>query len=428
MSHLALVAPPFLGHLNPMLALAAALRVRGHRVTLFGLAELEPIAVRRGCDFVGLGRRSFPDGALARLSDHLASPGGFGLFRVMSDMAGMTRMLCDELPAACRAHGVDAIVADQLEPAGALVAAHLGLPYVTVANALPLHREPAVPPPFTDWRYDPSPWGLKRNRGGYRVADLLMRPVASGIAREAHRLGLPPRRSLESCLSPFAEITQLVPSLDFPRRHLDGSVHPCGPLREGSGTEDVADLVGDGRPLVFASLGTLQGGRARIFHRIAQACADLDLHLVVAHGGRLDDATAAALPGRPTVRAFVPQRSLLRHADLLVTNGGLNTVLDGAAAGVPMLVIPIAFEQGAIGARVQHAGIGRTLSRRHLRPVASVLADLKANVLLPHRSQAMAKAMTAAGGAVAAASVVDEVVRTGRPVLRGCSPSLRDPA
>ena len=418
MSHLALVAPPFLGHLNPMLALATALRVRGHRVTLFGLAELEPVATRRGCDFVALGRRGSPDGALAKLSDHLAAPGGFGLFRVMSDMARMTRMLCDELPGACRAHGVDGIVADQLEPAGALIAAHLGLPYVTVANALPLHREPAVPPPFTDWRYDPSPWGLKRNRGGYRVADLLMRPVAAGIAREAQRLGLPPRRSLEDCLSPLAEITQLVPSLDFPRRHLGGSVHPCGPLREGSGTEDVADLLGDGRPLVFATLGTLQGGRAGIFHRIARACADLDLHFVIAHGGRLDPATAAALPGRPTVRAFVPQRSLLRHADLLVTNGGLNTVLDGAAAGVPMLVIPIAFEQGAIGARVQHAGIGRMLSRRRLQPLAAVLAELKADALLRHRAQTVARAVTEAGGALAAASVIDEVVRTGRPVLR----------
>lgn len=401
-----------------MMALGAALRARGHRVTLFGIAEVAPVAARHGCDFVALGRRSYPEGTLGRLSGRMATPGGFGLFRVMADMVAMTRMLCDELPAACRSHGVDGIVTDQLEPAGSLVAAHLGCPFVTVANALPLHREPAVPPPFTNWRYDASPWGLKRNRGGYRVADLLMRPVTAGIAREARRLGVPGRDSLESCLSPLAEITQLVPGLDFPRRHLGGIVHPCGPLREGNDAEDVSDLLGDGRPLVFASLGSLQGGRTRIFRRIARACADLDLQLVVAHGGRLDPMAAAALPGHPVVRAFVPQRSLLRHAALLVTNGGLNTVLDGAAAGVPMLVIPIAFEQGAIGARVAHAGIGRVLSRRRLARLPAVLGTLGNDAVLRQRARQVARALAATGGAEAAAAVVEEVVRTGRPVLR----------
>ena len=418
MSHFALVAPPFLGHLNPMLALGRALRARGHRVTLFGIPEAALLAERRGCDVVALGRRSHPDGTLARLANRMAAPGGLGLFGIMADMVAMTRMLCAELPAACRAAGVDGIVSDQLEPAGALVATHLGLPYVTVANALPLHREPLVPPPFTSWRYDASRWGVKRNRGGYRVADFMMRPVTAGIAREALRLGIPAPRGLEGCLSPLAEITQLVPELDFPRRHLGGTVHACGPLREEGDAEDVSEFLGDGRPLVFASLGSLQGGRAGIFRRIARACAELDLHLVVAHGGRLDPALAASLPGRPTVRAFVPQRSLLPHAALLVTNGGLNTVLDGAAAGVPMLVIPIAFEQGAIAARVLDAGIGRVLSRWRLSRLPGVLAELGDNDILRQRARQMARAVAAAGGVEAAAAVVLEAMRTGRPVLR----------
>ncbi|MBE7220693.1 MAG: glycosyltransferase, partial [Caulobacteraceae bacterium] len=319
MSHLAFVAPPFRGHLDPMLALAGTLRGRGHRVTLFGIPDVQPVAVGGGCDAVALGERSHPPGTLATLSNRLAAPGGLGLFRVMADMTAMTRMLCDALPAACRAEGVDAIVSDQLEPAGALVAAHLGLPSITVANALPIHREPGVPPPFTSWRYDPTARGLKRNRGGYRVSDALMRPVTANIAREAARLGVAGRRSLDACLSSLAEITQLVPALDFPRRHLGGHVHPCGPLRVPMAAGAEIDLPDDGRPLVFASLGSLQGGRAGLFRRIAQACAALDLSLVIAHGGRLDAREVARLPGHPIVRAFVPQRSLLRRVDLLVT-------------------------------------------------------------------------------------------------------------
>lgn len=428
MSHLAFVAPPFRGHLDPMLALAGALRTRGHRVTVFGIADVDGIAARGGCDFVALGRRSHPAGTLKSLSDRLAAPGGLGLFRVMADMAAMTRMLCAELPVAFRAEQVDAVVADQLEPAGGLVAAHLGLAHVTVANALPIHREPAVPPPFTSWRYDPTPAGLKRNRGGYRVSDALMRPVTANIAREARVLGLPGRRSLEDCLSPLAEITQLVPALDFPRRQLAGHVHPCGPLRAGT-TEDAGiDLPADGRPLVFASLGSLQGGRAAVFRRIAQACAALDLTLVIAHGGRLDARQAARLPGRPIVRAFVPQRSLLHRADLLVTNGGLNTVLDGAAAGVPMLVIPIAFEQGAIGARVRHAGIGRVRAHRWPGRLQPTIESLLADAVMERRARHVAEAVRSAGGAEAAADVIEAVLRTGRPVLRRPAPPLLESA
>lgn len=428
MSHFAFVAPPFRGHLDPMLALAGALRDRGHRVTLFGIAEVEPMAARGGCDFVALGRRSHPAGTLATLSNRLAAPGGLGLFRVMAGMAAMTRMLCDELPAACRAERVDAVVADQLEPAGALVAAHLGLPFVTVANALPIHREPGVPPPFTSWRYDPTPWGLKRNRGGYRVSDALMRPVTANIAREALRLGVPGWRVFEDCLSPLAEITQLVPALDFPRRELGGHVHPCGPLRDSAPRDEAADLIGDGRPLVFASLGTLQGGRAALFRRIAQACAELGLGLVLAHGGRLDAGAAARLPGQPVVRAFVPQRSLLPHVDLLVTNGGLNTVLDGAAAGVPMLVIPIAFEQGAIAARVLHAGIGRVQARRGAGRLRPTMQALIGDAVMRRRARHVADAVRAAGGVDAAADVIEAVLRTGAPVLRRPAPPLQDSA
>ena len=45
--------------------------------------------------------------------------------------------------------------------------------------------EPGVPPPFTDWRYDDTPWGTRRNLGGYRVSDVLMRRHATVISGHA---------------------------------------------------------------------------------------------------------------------------------------------------------------------------------------------------------------------------------------------------
>lgn len=420
MSHFGVVAPPFLGHLNPMQDLAGVLVARGHRVTFFGMPDMEALLRRDGWYFMPLAGEGFPPGTLTRMNRHMAAPRGPGLFRIMGDMVRTTTMLCRDLPAACRAQDVDVLLVDQLEPAGGLVAAHLGLPFVSVANALPINRDPSHPPPFTNWRHDTSEWGLTRNRGGYRVADLLMRSVNRNIARQSNRLGLAQRQSLDDCLSPFAEVTQLVPELDFPRATGHDTWHPCGPLRRDDRAEEVGALLDKARPLVFASLGTLQGGRFRVFSMIAEACAALGLHLVIAHGGRLAARDIAALPGAPVVQAFVAQRALLRHAALAIVNGGLNTVLDAIGAGVPVLVLPIAFEQGAVGARVVHAGVGLSVPPGRLTAgrLKATIAELLGRPHYAEQARTLASAITTAGGAERAATVIEAVASGRRPMTR----------
>lgn len=419
MSHFGVLSPPYLGHMNPMQALGEALVARGHRVSFLGMADVQGVLSGRPFGFIPLGQASHPVGTLAALKSHMAAPRGLGLFRIIADMARMTDMLCREAPAAITEHGVDALLADQLEPAGGLIADHLRLPVVSVANALPINREPNVPPPFTDWQPDASPGGVRRNLGGYRVADAMMVATGRVIARWAASWGLPPRRRIDACLSRLAQVTQVVSGFDFPRQDLPPFVHHCGPFRGQEKAEAIGDLVGDGRrPLVFASLGTLQGGRFALFRRIAEACVALDLRLVIAHGGALAPEQAGALPGQPIVRSFVPQRALLAHAALAVTNGGLNTVMDALAARVPLVTVPIAFEQGAIGARLETCGAGIAVPLR--RAGAETLAGAMARVLsepsFRRAAGRIADEIGAAGGTRKAADVIEAAVRTRRPV------------
>ena len=55
--------------------------------------------------------------------------------------------------------GADAVLADRMEAAGGIIAEHLKLPFVSVASAQPINREPLVPLPFLPWGYDDTPWG-----------------------------------------------------------------------------------------------------------------------------------------------------------------------------------------------------------------------------------------------------------------------------
>lgn len=411
LTHFAVLTPPYAGHLNPMLALSRKLVDRGHRVTFVAQADVGPKVARPGIGFAPVGRRSHPAGRLASMTSRLAGTTGlFGIFGVIRDMADTTDMLCHEVPGVLREIHAGAVIADQTEPAGGLVARHVGLPLISVANALLIDREPAVPPAFVGWGYDPSRRGVQRNLGGYRVADWMMKPLLEVIGRRARAWDLPGIETLEDCLSPTLEISQSVAGFDFPRTALPPVLHHCGPLRLPE-TRPWQALPG--RPNVFCSLGTLQGARAGVFEAVAAACDRLGLALTIAHGGKLDAETAAGLPGRPLVESFVPQRAVLATSAAAVSHGGLNTVLDALAAGVPLVVVPLAFEQGAIAARIERSGAGIVIPHRRLTvtSVAEALQRVLSEPSYRRRAEALQAEIAAAGGVERAADLIEHATR-----------------
>ena len=414
MTHFAFLSPPYAGHLNPMLVLARGLVERGHRVTFVAQADVSPNVSRPDIGFMPVGARTHPPGRLTQMTARLGGTTGLlGIGGVIRDMARTTDMLCEDVPDVLHEIHAGAIVSDQTEPAGGLVARHLGIPFVSVANALLIDREPSVPPPFIGWDYDASPWGVQRNLGGYRIADWLMKPVFEVIGRRARTWGLGGIETVEDCLSPTLQVSQSVEGFDFPRENASSVLVHCGPFRRPEARDWPPT---DGRPSVFCSLGTLQGRRLPIFRMVAEACRDRGLALTVAHGGKLDDAEAASLPGDIRVEAFVPQRAVMRTASAVVTHGGLNTVLDALAAGVPLVVVPLAFEQGAIAARVARTGAGLVIPRRQLTSarVAEGLGALLDTPSYRERAAVLRDEIAAAGGVDRAVALIERATRPRR--------------
>lgn len=420
MTHFAVFAPPFPSHFRALEALAVALIERGHRVTFVHQADAAGLLRDPRVGFAAVGQASHPPGSLAGILARTAHPGGpIGLRRVIADVAASTDMLCREGPAALLALGVEAILADQMEAAGGLLAEGLGLPWASVACAVPINREPRIPLPVMPWGYARTPFAERLNDSSARVYDWLMAPHGRVIRQHARRFGLPERTALHECLSPHVQISQTVAAFDFPRETPPPGFHAVGPLRDGPAREAPLELPGDdGRPLVFASLGTLQGGRFRLFRRIARACQALDLQLLLAHCGKLDAARSRRLEaaGARWVTDFAPQQAALQRATLAVTHAGLNTVMDALLAGTPMLTLPIAFDQPGVAARVVHSGCGLRLTpalagtgalRRHLRRLLDEPA-------FTARAQALGEAVADAGGAPRAAALIEAALGRAR--------------
>lgn len=413
MTHFAVVAPPFHSHLRAMEAIAAQLIGRGHRVTFVQQADVAQTLRHPQVGFAQVGAGSHPPGSLAAIVNRAARPGGpWGIRRVIADMAEATEMYCRDAPALLRSIGAEALLVDQMEPAGGLLAEHLGLPFVSVACALPVNREALVPLPVMPWRYRATPWGEQLNLHSSNVYDRAMQPHARVIVRYAAAFGLPPRQRLDQCLSPMLQLSQTTPGFDFPRTALPAHFHGVGPLRSSLADEPALDVsVSHGRPFVFASLGTLQGDRFALFERIAEAARELDVQLLIAHCGRLGSAQESRLlkAGAAWVTDFAPQRAVLARADALITHAGLNTVLDALEAGVPSLALPIAFDQPGVAARVVHAGVGLKLDPRlaSRRRIVVALRRLLREPGFSQRAGSLGSEVRAAGGAPRAAELIE---------------------
>lgn len=404
--HFAIIAPPTLGHINPLQALGSELIRLRHRVTFIHQADVAPLITNPRIGFEPLATVDDREHPLSRYNAILAAPTGLaGLTRMIRATAAMSDSLLDLGPAVLKKIGADAVIADSAEPAGGLLAQLLGLPCVVSVTGLPLLGEPDVPPPYVGWKYRTDAIGRIRNHGGYAVASRLRRPITEVLEKYRTGWGLDEKQS-----DTRLHVAQCPKGLDYPRKCLPPNFCYGSPWRVPS-PQDI-DLPDDGRPLVFCSLGTLQGSRRTLFAKMSEACAAIGARAVIGHGGGLGSDEAAALPGDPLVRAFWPQEAVLRRCAAAILHGGFNTVIDALAAGVPILALPIAFEQPGTAARLAWLGAGEALSPKFVT-VRSIAEKLRRVLSEPNYRVAAARLaveMKTVGGAVAAAARIDEAL------------------
>ena len=181
--------------------------------------------------------------------------------------------------------------------------------------------------------------------------------------------GLKPYERPEDGLSPLAQITQLPEALEFEiRGQRPAGLHYTGPFLHAR-RRPAVDFPWhrlDGRPLIYASLGTLQNGSETIFRTIARACAGLDVQVLISLGGGLDPVSLGNLAGDPIVVRFAPQLEILKRAVLVITHAGLNTVLESLSEGVPLVAIPLGNDQPGVAARLKARGACVVVSRNRL--------------------------------------------------------------
>jgi zeaxanthin glucosyltransferase len=414
------VSMPLSGHLNPMTALARKLRSRGNEVVFFGVPDVEPFARAAGLDFVPYGEAEYPVGSIDKVYSSVATMRGFEVVRhsCMDLNPDLTRVAFEYLADKITTTGVEALVIDTVHFFIELVPLSMSIPYIHVWNVLHLDFSGATPPSLFSGSLDTSPEGLNRNAVHLHKLGEILGPMADIARSYAEKVGLKINwNDPAATLSKLAVITQTPKEFDFPGIPWPAQFHYAGPFHDHHGRRRVLfpwEQLAD-KPLIYASLWTLVNGLDDVYKLILKAVEPLeDVQVVLSVGKNICPGNLGPIPSNTIVVRSAPQIELLQRAALCITHAGLNTALESLAQGVPMLAIPIGYDQPGVAARIAHHGVGEFVEVEDL--TVEGISQLIQGVLTdPHyriRAQHFASVIGETRGLDLAADVIERAFIT----------------
>ena len=398
-------------------ALSRALEKRGHQFTFFGPPHMKPRVEQENVTAYFMA--DSPE--MANRINIQAKDGQNSFGKIVIGLTRDARYLHREVPAAIKQTGVDCMLIDANLLGAASAAEACGLPFLTFCCALPQLEEAGVPPTFLPWHYRPGLRARLRNRLAYRIRDYLVQPLMGELNsfRQQHRL--PRYRGLSGTFSTLAQVSQLIPEFDFPRKTLPECFHYVGPYYRAP-KSDVSFPYErlDGRRLVYSSLGHAQGTRWDLWNTIAKACETLDVQLVIALGTTEPPPIGFWPPGNPIVVPYAPQEALLAKASLFITHAGLNSAMESLCYGVPMVALPFLGDQMGVASRIVFHGVGLSIGRERNNPdsLRKVIAHILENPAYRERCRNLASVLPDYRGAARAAEIFERAALTRQPVLR----------
>lgn len=422
--HIGLACPELSGHLNPMTALGQELQARGHRITMIARPDAEATCRAAGLEFSPIGIKEFPLGAMAEFRERLGKMSttqalGFTV-RFLQKSAEVSLR---DTPGIISSLGIEGLLIDQLTPAPCSVAEVMNLPFVHACNALALDLNPDFPPGIFPWRYRPGRIGRLRNRLGNALLTWISQPVTRTINNYRKGHGLPPK-SPRSKTTFLAAVAQQPAFFDYPTSFSQPRFFYTAPWhREGARTAIPFPWHAlNGKPLVYASLGTLQNRIAEYFVMMAAAVESMDVQLVISLGGSQQDPAELArqCPGNPLVVAEAPQLEVLRRASLVITHAGLNTALESLSHGLPMVAIPITNDQPGVARRLEWLGVAEVIapSKLTVPRLRTAVERVLATPTYRARARELQAKMASIDGLSLAADITLAALQTHSPVTQ----------
>lgn len=391
------------GHLNTVLPLGCELKKRGHDITVFSASLARSRVEAMGFKFCEVYFPT-PTNQLKGLAN---------IKQTLNNFAQIAETRLQTAPKLIEQNAIDVLLVDLSIFEGGTIADRVNLPYITICCMLPFYEDLTIPPIPTTWQYNPSWWAKLRNRIAYSVFNLAAKPVFQVISQYRQKWNLPTIKQTNDLFSKKAIISRHIREFEFPRQ-LPSYFYFTGPFHDFIQRQSVEFPFEklNGKPLIYASMGTLQNRLDYIFCIIAEACVGLDAQLVISLGGGLEPEALPNFPVETLVVKYAPQLELLQKASLNITHAGLNTTLESLSYGVPMVAIPITDDQPGVAARIAWTGVGEciSLNRLNVNRLREAIERVLTRDSYKQNASVLQKAIMNAGGVSKAADIIEKVI------------------
>jgi len=399
MARALLLGLPLHGHTNPTLPLVRALADRGDEIVYFSADGFKPKIENAGGRFCPYQNQFLR--TLSKLSDRTHELSWL-LMRTTSEV------LASELPA-FRAERPDYVIADSVAPWGQWVGQILSLPVVTSTSTFAINRHVMT---FAASR------GARPRSLGTTISKIRHIMKAARLRRQLRRQYEVQGTTIMGVLFGQSDLNIVYTSRYFqPRAEtFDERFRFIGPSL-GPRLDDPSPGAAEptGR-LIYVSLGTVFNERPAFYRDCFEALRDFDGRVVMSIGSAIPVESLGPAPSNFDVRGWVPQLDVLRRASAFVSHGGMNSVSESLAAGVPLVVVPQMGEQEMIAMRVEQLGAGLRLDRDAITP--SVLREMIHRVLDDSRfadgAARVRRSFEEAGGLPEAVTAIQSFVESRR--------------
>jgi len=368
------------GDVHPVVALALALKARGHRTTVITNPVFQELIEGQGLGFL-------PLGTIEQAHEAIADP---DLWHPRKGFEVVARRVM--IPAISEVYrhierhaDATTVVAASGIALGARIAhERLGVPLATV------HLQPSMIRSQVDMGMTgnvriSATQAMWLKRGFFRLVDWLVidralkRPLndfratlgLAPVARVMHRWLHSPQLVIGFFPEWFAAVQP-----DWPANtHLVG--FPLWDSGQSSTlTADAETFVAEGAPPVVFTPGSAAATLHRYFRESVAAARQLGIRAMLVTN--FPDQVPVDLPSHVKAFGYQPFSVLLPRASLLVHHGGIGTLAQTICAGIPHLVVPNGHDQFDNAWRIEQLGLGRRIPQTSYRAglVARTLRDI----------------------------------------------------
>lgn len=381
-----------LGDVQPLISLAFALQLRGHRATLLAAPQFQDNIEQLGFGFRPLGfdldyrslQRRDTESELNG-DDHLDMHK-----RSLRLMQPMLPLMLRQTTEACRQ--ADILIAGHLQPTARMVHEMSSIPYVTVHIN---HFGGMQPRPF-------------REAACAVINPLRTQYGLEGLTDPIHSDAHSPQLALHAVSRYLRPPSAALP----PHHHVTGFFFWEDPGWRPD--EALLKFIDEGeKPVVISFSSMVHADPAAITQIVLQAVRRVGCRTVIQSGwsGLGKNVT---LPPEVYAAGFVPHTWLFAHSACTVHAGGAGVTGAALRSGVPSVVVPHQVDQPLFGELMRSIGCAKSvIPIRELTEtsLATALEDTLADVQLHENAQRFAKKIRAEDGLDQACTLIERALR-----------------